>query len=52
MTLQKHELIRISGGASFSATLVNAVIKGFQSLFNLGKSLGTSLYQVIHGRYC
>ena len=52
MTLQKQELVCIYGGASFSATLVNAVIKGFQSLFNLGKSLGTSLYQAINGKYC
>lgn len=51
MILEKKELIEIEGGA-ISAALLNGIIKGFEGLFNLGKSLGTSLRRLMSGRTC
>ncbi len=51
MILKKQELLKIEGGA-ISAALLNGIIKGFEGLFNLGRSLGTSLRRLMTKRSC
>jgi len=51
MLLQKNELMKIEGGA-FSATMLNAIIKGFEGIFNLGRTLGSALSRIISRTSC
>ena len=51
MNLQKEELKNIEGGA-FSATMLNAIIKGFEGVFNLGRTLGSALSRLISRSHC
>jgi len=49
--LHQEELKRIEGGA-FSATMLNAIIKGFEGIFNLGRTLGSALSRLISRTHC
>lgn len=51
MTLKKEALMSIQGGA-ISAALLNGIIKGLEGLFNLGRSLGTSLRRLMTKKSC
>ncbi len=51
MILEKNELSQVVGGG-ITAALVNAVIRGFQFLFDLGKSVGSSIARMTKGSYC
>ena len=51
MILEKKELCKIEGGA-ITAALVNAILRGFQFLFDLGKSVGSSIARMTKGNYC
>ena len=51
MILEKKELCQIEGGA-ITAALVNAILRGFQFLFDLGKSVGSSIARMTKGNYC
>lgn len=51
MKLNKQELIQIMGGG-LTAAFLNAIIRGFSSLFDLGKSLGSSIARARSGRAC
>ena len=50
--LQKDELLNISGGASISASWLNAMSRAVTTLMDLGKSLGTSIRRSISGKIC
>lgn len=53
MQLSNKELYRIFGGASgITATLLNSIIRGFSFIFDLGKSIGSSLRRGIDGKTC
>lgn len=49
--LNKQELQLIVGGA-FSATMLNAIIKGFEGIFHLGQALGSALSRVLSRTHC
>jgi len=51
MKLQCEELMEIKGGA-LSAALLNAIIKGFESIFKLGQTLGSALARLKSGKKC
>jgi len=51
MDLTKEELLTIKGGA-WSAALVNATVKGFEFLYNLGKYVGTTISRVWSKNLC
>lgn len=50
MSLKKEELLSINGGAS--AAYVTALVRGFNSIFELGRSLGTAFRRAFTGRFC
>lgn len=50
--LKKEELLNISGGASLSASWLNAVSRAVTTLMDLGRSLGTSIRRSISGKIC
>lgn len=52
MKLRKRELIKIKGGAALSSSLINALIKGFDSFMDIGRYLGSSIRRFIGGNSC
>ncbi len=52
MILTNKELKSIKAGAGLSATLINALIKGFTSFMDVGRYLGSSLRRLLGGSSC
>ncbi|HIU40689.1 MAG TPA: hypothetical protein IAB68_05260 [Candidatus Aphodocola excrementigallinarum] len=52
MRLNKNELKMIKAGASISATLVNALIKGFTTFMDVGRYLGSSIRRLFGNSAC
>lgn len=46
------ELYETVGGASISASLLNAVARGIDTLYNLGRAFGTAINMFIKGKKC
>lgn len=49
--LNKSELLEINGGA-ISGTFISSIVKGINSLLDLGRSLGTAIRRVIGKNIC
>lgn len=49
--LQKEELLQVQGGA-ITGTYINALVKGIESLLELGRSLGTAIHRWMSGSVC
>lgn len=49
--MEKEELLAIVGG-SLSATMFGYLYKAVNSVFEIGRSLGSSLRRVIEGKKC
>lgn len=49
--LNCKELLEIKGGA-ISGTLINAFVRGINSLLDLGRSLGTAIRRIQLGLFC
>ncbi len=53
MNLTNQELIAISGGAfNFSASMFNAISRGIETIFNIGRSIGSSIRMIFSKRIC
>ncbi len=50
--LEKDELLEINGGASISATLINALSRAVSLITDLGRSLGSAIRRTMSGAYC
>lgn len=51
MILNKEELLQISGGG-ISGTLINAFVRGINTILDLGRSLGSALRRVREHNIC
>ena len=51
MSLKKEELLKVEGGA-LSGTLINSIISAITTLYNYGKSLGSSLRRLDFNKIC
>ena len=47
-----NDLYNIVGGASITGTFLSALAKSVTTIYNLGRSLGSSLRRAISGRIC
>lgn len=52
MNLNKEELLFIKGGASVSGTLINAFVKLGTLIYDIAKSLGSSLRRITTKSIC
>lgn len=54
MNINKEELLQIRGGASsiISGTVLSAIIRGGQLIYNIGQALGTSISRIFSKKYC
>jgi hypothetical protein len=50
--LKKEELLDIRGGLAITGSLLTAFAKAVETIFNLGRSLGSSLNMIINKRKC
>lgn len=50
--MTKEELINVKGGATVNASWLNALSRGVETLYNLGRSLGTILRYITKGIRC
>ncbi len=52
MQLKKEELKMIKAGATISASLINALIKGITSFMDVGRYLGSSIRRLFGNGAC
>lgn len=51
--MKDKELILVTGGAfSLSAATINAIVRGAEAIYNLGRSLGSTLKMWKTGKKC
>ena len=46
------ELYEISGGASISASLLNSLARGIDTIYNLGRAFGTAIQMIVSRKIC
>ena len=52
MKLNSEELLQIEGGASITASMVNAIVDGFQKIFELGRAFGSAVSRFVKRSFC
>lgn len=52
MKLSKKELKEIKAGTSITGTLINSLIKGFDSILDVGRYFGSSIRRLVTGNSC
>ena len=50
--LKKEEMLNIEGGASFSASMLNAIYKTIEVIYSIGESLGSYIRRVAEKSMC
>lgn len=51
--LSKEELIKITGGSDLlTATFINALTKCLNSIFEIGRAIGSSIARLTSGNIC
>ncbi|MDD2181049.1 MAG: hypothetical protein PHW32_01635 [Bacilli bacterium] len=50
--LNKQELLKIEGGIKISGTLISSLVRGINTLLELGRSLGTAIRRSIGNNLC
>ena len=50
--MRKEELMNIKGGAGFSASVVNVLVRMVNSSLELGRTLGTIIRRKMKKDYC
>ena len=50
--LKNDEMTKVTGGSIISASLLNAINKTVQIIFELGQSLGSSIRRLVIGEKC
>jgi len=50
--LEKEELLNIVGGINITASFINAIYRGINSVLDVGRSLGSTIRRIVGGRMC
>jgi len=50
--MTKAELLKVQGGVNISGALINSLSRGAQTIFNIGRALGSSARRIRAGRLC
>ena len=50
--LEKQELLDINGGGVLSAAFLTAVVRGVQTIMDIGRSVGTAARRYFSGNVC
>lgn len=52
MILNNNKLLTIEGGASISGTLLNSIAKLINTIFDVGRAIGTAISMSTSGKKC
>ena len=52
MIIEEKQLYYIEGGINITGTMISSLIKGIDTLLNLGRSLGTAIRRIGTGKIC
>ena len=50
--MSKEELVKVKGGGVLTATFLNAISRAVETIYDLGRSLGSSIRMIISGTKC
>ncbi len=50
--LTKKEMLDINGGTSITASMLNAVYRLIDAVYNVGESLGSYIRRKVEGKMC
>ena len=50
--LDKNEMLKIDGGAGFTATMMNAIYKTIEIIFKIGEALGSYIRRKSEDKMC
>ena len=50
--MKSAELMEIKGGSIINSTLVNALARGIETLYNLGRAFGTAIRMIGEKKTC
>lgn len=50
--LNNNELKQIEGGVNITASLLTGIVRGINSLLDLGRSLGSAIRRIQFGQLC
>ena len=52
MNLKANEMEKVTGGASITSAMINAVSKALMAIYELGKSTGSAIRRIVTKSYC
>ena len=52
MKLNDKQLMKVNGGGWLTGTVINALIKGVGTIFDLGKTLGSAIRRISAKNVC
>lgn len=50
--MKDNELKNIIGGVSINSSLINAIVKGINTILEIGRSIGTSIRKISSKTFC
>ena len=50
--IDKKEMMNVEGGASFSASMLNAIYRTIEVIYSIGESLGSFIRRVTEKKMC
>ncbi len=50
--IKKEEMVLVKGGAGFSSTMLNALMRTISGMFAIGQAVGSAIRRAVSGSYC
>lgn len=50
--INKDEMYKIKGGASFSSAMLNALMRTVSGMFSIGQAVGSAIRRALGKNYC
>lgn len=50
--ISKEEMLKVDGGANFSASMLSAIYKTIGVVFEIGEALGSYIRRKVEGKMC
>ena len=50
--MNKEEMFKVKGGASFSSAVLNAFMRTVSVMFSMGQAVGSAIRRTLNKNYC
>ena len=50
--IRKEEMLKVDGGASFTASMLTAIYRTIEVIYSIGDSLGSYIRRVVSNKMC